>query len=298
MQTFKEWRAGQKKHIAVADAEAAWNAAVEAARADPIVELQSRSSIDLAQKLYRMMGGEESFSPMEAAALIEAHTKTPSPCGQKFADGTPHPASLWREARLERIPSVLEIPAPTVPMIPAFCLVCASERKLRADLNSKLTVLLLYGETRDAELTDLREGLRKKILGLSWIPLNYRHDVLRQITPPAASGRCKACSAETVTADESGLCAPCRIVRDGLRASGRQLCDATWNIYGPCILPADHKGMHQNFGGAEWGQTENRTASGRDCNIVGCPIREPRRHITGGPDQNVSGREIEEGQKS
>ena len=49
---------------------------------------------------------------------------------------------------------------------------------------------------------------------------DYRKARLAAHRAAAGAPRCRACGAETVTADESGLCAPCRIVRDGLRRSG------------------------------------------------------------------------------
>lgn len=164
MQTFEEWRTGQKKHIAVADAEAAWNAAVEAARAD----------------------------------LLK-----PSPCGQKFADGTPHPMACWRVTKYKypEIPKAVKNPIvfmdanlgialvgdyagdqwifknvndqwvsqrktdsrDPIMIVPlpesGYCLICDSEAKLRADAEAAVTKYgAMYSEVED-KLTALREGL-------------------------------------------------------------------------------------------------------------------------------------------
>lgn len=192
------------------------------------------------------------YTQKEMDAAVEAaraDLPKPSPCGQKFADGTPHSMACWQ---------LMEYADDEVV---GRCLICdseqgfwdASEREWRGIVERNNIEL----EKLNAELTALREFVRgvaeakvmKSYDAGDCIVAEFKEEAIALLTPPAASRRCKACSAETVTADESGLCAPCRIVRDGLRASGR------------------------------------------DCNIVGCRHIGPHEHTTGGPDQNVSGRE-------
>lgn len=199
MQTFKDWDA---LHLGWQTAEDIWNAAVEAARAD----------------------------------LLK-----PSPCGHKFADGTPHPKACWKLAdccdgvggpNVKVFDGEKQVPGhadynsegPCDFVCNSHCLICDSEAKRAAEterqfeiadslireeckqLQVELTTLraamkdaddraevsnesvLDDNELLQNKVTALREGLREKILGLSWIPLVYRQDVIRHLTPPAASG--------------------------------------------------------------------------------------------------------------
>jgi hypothetical protein len=88
-------------------------------------------------------------------------------------------------------------------------------------------------------MSDRRQELEVAIAGISKALKNPMSDVerallvadrkdfreeLSKLQPRATQEqvRCKACHAETPSADESGLCAPCRIVRDGLRDRATQ----------------------------------------------------------------------------
>lgn len=194
---------------------------------------------------------------MDAAVkAARADLSRPSPCGQKFADGTPHSMADWKEEYGVPTYATSGLPHATIPMI-RHCLICDSEAKLRAEMKdaddraeASNESVLDDNELLQNKLTALREGLaglvdKHKLLLMDCLKQierddrrglgstsamrarvemekNFAHELVALLTPPAASGRCKACSAETVAADESGLCAPCRIVRDGLRASGRE----------------------------------------------------------------------------
>ncbi len=76
----------------------------------------------------------------------------PSPCDQKFADGTPHPMACWQRAQDSGHARSF-----------GHCLICDSEQKLRVEcefewrgiVKRKVEII----DEIDAVLTALREGL-------------------------------------------------------------------------------------------------------------------------------------------
>lgn len=78
------------------------------------------------------------FTRSELTDAVKAAIAKPSPCGQKFSDGTPHPASLWREGAHtpHEGDSVHRCQADC---LPGYCLICQSEEKLREEIASLKT---------------------------------------------------------------------------------------------------------------------------------------------------------------
>lgn len=86
---------------------------------------------------------ERVYTQAELDAAVQAAITKPSPCGQKFSDGTPHPASLWVPHKLNVQRST---PDNIFGVVQGYCLICQSEEKLRGEL--------------EAEIAKLRKGIK------------------------------------------------------------------------------------------------------------------------------------------
>jgi hypothetical protein len=135
---------------------------------------------------------------LRSAKSSIAELNAASPCGQKFADGTPHPMACWRGAALVEGEMGLEHDPP-------HCLICASEQKLRAEYEQKIVALTDDRTELSMELVALREGLagliakwKKSADAVTWETYARGYDAGLEVcaaelavllTPPAASGR-------------------------------------------------------------------------------------------------------------
>lgn len=68
-------------------------------------------------------GGDVKKAYDEGFDAARADLTSPSPCGQKFADGTPHPIACWKEG-IDVLYGKTD----------SHCLICADKEKLRAEL--------------------------------------------------------------------------------------------------------------------------------------------------------------------
>lgn len=137
-----------------------------------------------------------------------------SPCGQKFSDGTPHPASCWRSAECALIQPV---------WTNGVCLICQSEEKLRGereqwkmfnrlketenrDLLNELARLQTHisalenaaNEQIETELATLREGLQGLVE--KWRKLQHN----RTVKNASINARLRAGETITVKATTEG----------------------------------------------------------------------------------------------
>lgn len=125
---------------------------------------------------------------------------SPSPCGHKFADGTPHPMACWKEEYGVPTYATSGLPHATIPMI-RHCLICDSEAKLRDEMERQFEIAdsLIREERKQlrAELTALREFVRgvsvarvmKSYDAGDCIVAEFKEEAIAILTPPAASGR-------------------------------------------------------------------------------------------------------------
>lgn len=125
----------------------------------------------------------------------------PSPCGQKFSDGTPHPMSLWREDSSE-LEYVDGIAVAKVAGWPAHCLICQSEEKLRGEVKreqEEREVNFQAWKSTFAELATLREGLQGLVEKMQHVYLDFE-DYPTFASGGSHSSNCSKCALASLLA--------------------------------------------------------------------------------------------------